>query len=155
VSDDATTPAETQPETPVDDRPATRRGLGRLLIAIYVVLAIGATVRSLWELLTKFELAPLSYLLSAVAAVVYVVITYCLIKGTPRLRRIARGLMWFELTGVLVVGTLSVVAKDLFPVNPETGRTISSVWYLYGRDYIWLPLILPILGLWFLRKQDH
>jgi hypothetical protein len=62
--------------------------------------------------------------------------------------------MWFELAGVLVVGTLSVVAKDLFPVNPETGRTISSVWYLYGRDYIWLPLILPILGLWFLRHQD-
>lgn len=138
-----------------DTRPATRRGLGRLLIAIYVVLAIGATVRSLWELLTKFELAPLSYLLSAVAAVVYVVITYCLIKGTPKARRVGRGLMWFELTGVLVVGTLSVVARDLFPVNPETGRTISSVWFLFGRDYIWLPLILPILGLWFLKHQDE
>jgi len=142
------------PAAPADQKPATRRGLGRLLIAIYVVLAIGATVRSLWELFTKFELAPLSYLLSALAAVVYVVITYCLIKGTPRARRVGQGLMWFELAGVLVVGTLSVVAKDLFPVNPETGRTISSVWYLYGRDYIWLPLILPILGLWFLRHQD-
>ena len=145
---------ENLPDAVAEQRPATRRGLGRLLIAIYAVLAVGATVRSLWELLTKFEIAPLSYLLSAVAAVVYCVITYCLLKGTPRLRKLAQGLMWFELVGVLVVGTLSVVAKDLF-INPETGKAVSSVWYLYGRDYVWLPLILPIAGLWFIRRQAH
>ena len=77
-------------------------------------------MRSLWELLTKFDVAPVSYLLSAVAAVVYCVITYCLLKGTEKARAVAQGLMWFELVGVVVVGTLSVVAKDLF-INPETG----------------------------------
>ena len=53
------------------------------------ILAIGATSRVLFELATKFSTAPLPYTLSAVAAVVYVLITVALVKDTPGWRRIA------------------------------------------------------------------
>jgi len=148
-----TEPAETA--QPAEARPAgTSHGPGRLLIAVYAVLAIGATVRSLYELATKFSAAPVSYSLSLFAAVVYVVITICLIRGTPRAQQIAQAGMWIELVGVLVVGTLSIVNKDLF-TNPETGKAVSSVWYWYGRDYLFVPLVLPVLGLLFIRRQKH
>ena len=129
----------------------TSHGPGRLLIAVYAVLAIGATVRSLYELATKFDEAPVSYSLSLFAAVVYVVITVCLVLDTPRARAIAQTGMWIELVGVLVVGTLSIANPDLF-TNPETGKGVSSVWYWFGRDYLFVPLVLPILGLRFIRR---
>jgi uncharacterized membrane protein len=153
MSETPATPAAPEPGAPAEPGArSTRSGLGRLLIALYAVLAVGATVRSSYELITKFEVAPFSYLLSTTAAVVYCVITYCLIRGTERAQTTARTLMWIELAGVLVVGTLSIVARDWF-VSPETGKPVSSVWFWFGRDYLWLPLILPIVGLRFLRKH--
>lgn len=148
--------ADPTPGTEPTPEPATgtSHGPGRLLIAVYAVLAIGATVRSLYELATKFSDAPVSYSLSLFAAVVYVVITICLVLDTPRARTIAQTGMWIELVGVLVVGTLSIVNKDLF-TNPETGKAVSSVWYWFGRDYLFVPLILPILGLRFIRSSRH
>jgi hypothetical protein len=144
---DPTSEAESTPS-------GTSRGPGRLLVAVYAVLAIGATVRSLYEVATKFSAAPVSYALSLTAAVIYVVITICLVRGTPRARAVAQAGMWIELVGVLVVGTLSIVSKDLF-TNPETGKAVSSVWYWFGRDYLFVPLVLPILGLRFIRRSEH
>ena len=143
--------AATDPEAP---QTGTSHGPGRLLVAVYAVLAIGATVRSLYEVATKFSAAPVSYALSLTAAVIYVVITICLVRGTPRARSIAQAGMWIELVGVLVVGTLSIVRKDLF-LNPETGKAVSSVWYWFGRDYLFIPLVLPVLGLRFIRRSAH
>lgn len=149
---DPTPGADPTTETPAAT--GTSHGPGRLLIAVYAVLAIGATVRSLYELATKFSAAPVSYSLSLFAAVVYVVITICLVRDTPRARVVAQTGMWIELVGVLVVGTLSIINKDLF-TNPETGKAVSSVWYWFGRDYLFVPLILPILGLRFIRSSKH
>lgn len=145
--------ADPTPHT-APEQTGTSHGPGRLLVAVYAVLAIGATVRSLYELATKFSDAPVSYSLSLFAAVVYVVITVCLVRNTPRARAIAQIGMWIELVGVLVVGTLSIVNPDLF-TNPETGKAVSSVWYWFGRDYLFVPLILPILGLRFIRSSKH
>src|SRR5690606_61134 len=90
-------------------------GLGRALIAVYIVLAIAATCRSVYQILTKFDEAPLAYSLSAVAAIVYVVATVALIRrGRGAWRWIAWAALSFELVGVLVVGTLSLVAPGLF-----------------------------------------
>lgn len=155
TADPDPTPDPTADAAAADEKPqGTSHGPGRLLIAVYAVLAIGATVRSLYELATKFSAAPVSYSLSLFAAVVYVVITICLVRGTPRARAIAQAGMWIELVGVLVVGTLSIVNKELF-TNPETGKAVSSVWYWYGRDYLFVPLVLPILGLRFIRRSQH
>ena len=124
---------------------STRRGPGRALIAVYAVLAVAATARSLFELVTKFGQAPVPYSLSAFAAVVYVVITVALLRDTPRARRVATVGMVVELVGVLVVGLWSALDTAAFPK--------SSVWFFFGRDYLLIPLALPILGLLFLRGQ--
>ncbi|MBI1377909.1 MAG: hypothetical protein GC157_10575 [Frankiales bacterium] len=128
---------------------STRHGPGRALIVVYAVLAVAATARSLYELLTKFGQAPVPYLLSAFAAVVYCVITVALVRDTPAWRRVALVGMLVELAGVLVVGTWSLVHPETF-VDTVTGKGVHSVWYWYGLDYLFVPLVLPVLGLRFL-----
>jgi hypothetical protein len=133
------------------DRPSTRHGAGRVLITVYAILAVAATARSSFELLTKFGQAPVPYLLSTFAAVVYCVITVALVKDTLAWRRVALIGMLVELGGVLVVGTWSLVHPETF-TNPSTGKGVHSVWYWYGLDYLFVPLVLPLLGLNFLRR---
>lgn len=118
-------------------------GVGRLLIAVYGVFAISATARASFQLITKFEEAPLAYSLSALSAIVYVVATIAMAKDS--LRKIASWAIWFELAGVLAVGTLSFLAPELF-AHP-------SVWSGFGVGYGFIPLVLPVLGLLWLRRQ--
>lgn len=127
--------------------PSTRsRGLGRILIAVYGLLALAATGRSILQLATEFGNAPLAYSLSALAAVVYIFATIALIMPGDRWYRIAWFTIAFELLGVLVVGTLSVLDPELFPAK--------AVWSIYGRGYGFVPLVLPILGmLWLYRHR--
>ena len=119
---------------------ATGRGPGRLLVAVYAVFAISASARAGLQLATKFSEAPVAYLLSAVAAAVYVVATVALARDLRRLAWLACG---FELAGVLVVGTASLLAPASFP-DP-------TVWSTYGQGYAFIPLVLPVLGLLRLR----
>jgi hypothetical protein len=126
----------------------TRSGPGRLLITVYAIFAIGATSRALVEIATKYHEAPLAYLLSAFAAIVYCVATYCLVRATPTTRRIATVCLTVELVGVLTVGTLSVVRPEDFPQ--------STVWSYFGIGYLLIPVVLPILGLrWLRRTAPH
>lgn len=120
-------------------------GPGRLLIAVYGVFALSATARATFQLITKFEEAPLAYSLSAISALVYVVATLALAKG-DRWRTLAYVTVGFELLGVLAVGLLSLLLPELF-AHP-------SVWSLFGAGYAFIPLALPILGLIWLRRQD-
>ena len=120
-------------------QPATRQGPGRLLVAVYAVFALSATARSGVQIATEFHVAPLAYALSAVAAVVYVVATIGLARGSVISRRVAGAAIAVELVGVLAVGTLTVADADLFPDQ--------TVWSDYGAGYGYVPLVLPILGL--------
>ena len=120
--------------------PGVGRGAGRLLVAVYAVFALSASSRAGLQLATELDRAPVAYLLSAVAAGVYLVATVALWRGA---RRLAYATVLFELVGVLVVGTLTVVVDDLFPDQ--------TVWSTYGSGYGFIPLVLPMLGLWRLR----
>ncbi len=121
-------------------------GFGRLLIAVYAVFAVSATARASFQLLTKFDDAPLAYSLSALAAVVYLVATIALAK--PSWYRLAYLAVGFELIGVLVVGALSLLQPELF-AHP-------SVWSEFGSGYAYIPLALPIIGLiWLARNQRN
>jgi hypothetical protein len=117
--------------------PDVGRGAGRLLVAVYAVFALSASSRAALQLLTELDRAPVAYLLSAVAAGVYLVATVALWRGA---RTLAYATVLFELVGVLVVGTLTVVVDDLFPDQ--------TVWSGYGSGYGFIPLVLPVLGLW-------
>ena len=124
--------------------PRTSSGPGRILVAVYAVFALSASARAGVQLATQFSEAPLAYLLSAVAAVVYIIATVSLARSTRRARRWATAAIMVELVGVLTVGTLSVFDAAAFPR--------ATVWSVYGIGYGFVPLILPILGLLWLRR---
>lgn len=111
----------------------------------YAVFALAAGARSIAQIASRFSEAPLPYLLSALAACVYLVLALNIGRPEPERRRIAVFACLFELTGVVVVGTLSVANPEAF--DDET------VWSEFGSGYAFLPLILPIFGLWWLRKR--
>ena len=128
----------------MDEMRATNRGFGRVLVVIYALFAIAATARSVVQLSTKFSEAPVAYLLSALAAVIYIVATVALARGDRSSRRVALAAISFELAGVLMVGTLSLALPDEFPH--------ASVWSSFGSGYGYIPLVLPAVGLWWLRR---
>lgn len=119
-------------------------GPGRLLLWLYGMFTVAALSRSIVQICTKFHHAPLAYLLSAVAGVVYAVILVALVKGGESARRIATVCCSAELIGVLTVGTLTIADSSAF--------ADSTVWSYYGADYLLLPLALPVAGLLWLRR---
>ncbi|MEU4539896.1 hypothetical protein AB0G15_34140 [Streptosporangium sp. NPDC023825] len=123
--------------------PAIGTGPGRALVALYGVFALAAGARAAVQIATRFHEAPLAYSLSAFAAAVYVVLTVALARGNRTLALVACGV---ELAGVLVVGTLSMADPEAFPR--------ATVWSGYGSGYLFIPLVLPVLGLyWLLRRR--
>ncbi len=126
---------------------ATASGPGRVLIAVYGIFALSATARAGVQIAGKFAEAPVAYLLSALAAVVYILATIGLAGRGPGARRLAWAAVGFELVGVLVVGTLTVLDVGVVGNSPD-----DTVWSAYGRGYGFIPLVLPVVGLWWLYR---
>ena len=127
--------------------PKRTLGVGRLLIVFYAVFAVSSTARASFQILTKFEQAPLAYSLSLLSALVYILATISLAKAGKRWKQVALASVIFELAGVISVGALSFVAPELF-AHP-------SVWSGFGSGYGYIPLVLPILGLLWIRKTQR
>jgi drug/metabolite transporter (DMT)-like permease len=128
-----------------DGRARLRSGPGRLLVTLYGVFTVGAASRSVYQVATRFDEAPLAYVLSAVAAVVYAFITVSLVRGGETARRLALACCAAELAGVLAVGTWTLVEPSAFPD--------ATVWSDYGMGYLFIPLVLPVTGLLWLRRS--
>jgi hypothetical protein len=129
-------------------RPKTS-GAGRTLIVFYFIMTIAALARSIFEIVSHFSVAPLAYLLSLFAGIVYLIATIALVTPGRPAFRVAQVAITIELVGVLVVGALSVIDLSLFPFSGDR----STVWAYFGLEYLLIPLALPILGLLFLRSQ--
>ena len=123
----------------------TASGPGRVLVAVYAIFALAATSRAGVQIGTKFHEAPLAYLLSAFAAAVYIVATISLARRGDGWWRVALVACSIELLGVLTIGTLSLVDAAAFR-HP-------TVWSVYGEGYLFIPLVLPVVGLYWLRKS--
>ena len=132
------------PEHTASQPGSTRTGPGRLLVAIYALFALSASARAGVQIATKFHHAPVAYLLSAFAGVVYILATVTLANGSPTARRIALVSCSVELAGVLAVGTWSLADPATFPD--------ATVWSSYGGGYGFVPLVLPVFGLLWLRR---
>ena len=137
------TPAAEAPGRPRDA--ALGSGIGRVLLLVYGVFALSASARALVQITTHFGEAPLAYLLSALAGLVYIAATVGLARGGPRGRMIALVSCTIELVGVLVIGTLSIVDSVAFPD--------ATVWSDFGAGYGYVPLVLPFIGLWWIWKR--
>lgn len=123
---------------------ATSHGFGRLLVAVYAVFALSATGRSVTQLATKADEAPVPYALSAFAAVVYLVATWALATDRRRVALVAVGI---EMAGILLVGATSLLVPEEFPDQ--------TVWSDFGIGYGFVPLVLPFVGLWWLWRTHR
>lgn len=115
-----------------------------MLVGVYAFFALAAGARAGWQIATRLDEAPVAYLLSALAAAIYLVAAVALARGGPGGRRVALACCTVELAGVLVVGTASLAMPDTFPE--------ATVWSGYGIGYGLVPLVLPVLGLAWLRR---
>ena len=125
------------------DAEATRHGPGRILILVYGVFALSATARAGVQIATEFSEAPIAYALSAVAAVIYCAATFGLARATKLSRRVAAVAIVIELVGVVGIGAFSYAVPEDFPD--------ATVWSHFGQGYGFVPLVLPVLGLLWLR----
>ena len=117
----------------------------QVLVAVYAVFALAAGARAIVQLATKADVAPLAYSLSLLAAAVYLVATLALRRTSVRAYRVALAAVSFALVGVLLVGTLTVLDGELFPDQ--------TVWSTFGVGYGFVPLALPLAGLWWLLRH--
>ncbi|MGO4460691.1 hypothetical protein AB4039_25915 [Streptomyces sp. M-16] len=120
-------------------------GPGLLLVWLYGVMVVGAVSRSAYQISTEFDRAPLAYALSGAAALAYAFITYSLVRGGEKARKAALVCCAAELAGVLAVGTWTLVRPESFPD--------ATVWSDFGMGYLFIPVILPVTGMIWLRSK--
>jgi protein-S-isoprenylcysteine O-methyltransferase Ste14 len=118
-----------------------------VLLAVYALFILASGSRAIVQLATQFDEAPVAYLLSLVAALTYVAGWFAIRRAAHGRPAFARVMLWVELGGVVVIGTLSLVVRDWFPD--------ASVWSDYGSGYGWVPAILPIAGLLWLHRRTR
>jgi hypothetical protein len=145
----------------VTDRLASRAapkrrmsGVGRVLVVVYGILALAATGRSVYQIIDRFDSAPVAFTLSAFSAVIYIVATIALVIANRTWYRVAWVTISIELAGVLVIGTISTFAPAIIGANArDPFGDDSTVWSTYGAGYLFIPLVLPMLGMWWLSKH--
>jgi hypothetical protein len=128
------------------------RGVGTLIITAYGIFAVSAFARAFYQITpfpqedkVQFVDAPLALTLSAFAAAVYVVATLALARTSTSAWRVALVAVLIEMVGVIGVGAWTLVQPELFDV--------ATVWGGFGRDYGFIPLILPFVGLFWLFRH--
>lgn len=129
-----------QPSTATLDKKTS--GFGRLLVVVYAVFTLSAGARSLYQVIRKFDEAPLSITLSAISALIYLVATIALAKKGEGAWKVSLGAVGIEMVGVILVGIFSYIQPQHFE--------LASVWSHFGSGYGYIPLILPMVGLWWL-----
>lgn len=129
-----------QPSTATLDKKTS--GFGRLLVVVYAVFTLSAGARSLYQVIRKFDEAPLSITLSAISALIYLVATIALAKKGEGAWKVSLGAVGIEMAGVILVGIFSYIQPQHFE--------LASVWSHFGSGYGYTPLVLPMVGLWWL-----
>ena len=124
-----------------------RRGAWVLVVVVYLVLTVAALGRSGFQIATKFDQAPLAYTLSAFSAIVYLVATVALIRGGGAWNVVGWVTLSIEFAGVITVGIASLTYPALFPHD--------TVWSGFGRGYLFIPLVLPMVGMFYLYARSR
>ena len=122
-----------------------RTGPHTLLLTVYAIFTLAAGARSAVQIARDADAAPVAYTLSVLAAVTYALGWLAIRRAAAGRLRFAAVMLFLELAGVLGVGTLSLARPGWFPD--------ASVWSGFGIGYGFVPAVLPVLGLLWLRQQ--
>ena len=110
-------------------------------MAMYGFWSLAVLSRALVQYATRSPIALPTHL-SLLAGIVYLAIAVWAWHG--RIQRVRLGL-WVELVGVFVVS----IGESYVPLP------YASAWSQFGAGYLWLPLLLPIIGIVFsYRRTD-
>jgi hypothetical protein len=120
-------------------------GWGRALTAAYAFMALAAGARSVVQIATEFDAAPLAYTLSAASAAIYLLAAVALRRDGRRWWTVGTAACTVELLGVLAIGTWSILDPTRFPA--------ATVWSGFGSGYGCFPLALPLLGLLYQHRR--
>jgi hypothetical protein len=127
--------------------PVRRSGGHQVLLALYALFTLAAGARSLVQLATRADEAPVAYTLSLMAALTYALGWVAIRRASDGRTGFASWMLRVELAGVVTVGTLSLVEDGWFGD--------ASVWSGYGIGYGFVPAVLPVAGLLWLRAQGR
>jgi hypothetical protein len=122
-----------------------RSGGHQVLLALYALFTLAAGARSIVQLATRADEAPVAYTLSLAAALTYALGWLAIRRASEGRTGFAAWMLRVELAGVVTVGTLSLVEDDWLGD--------ASVWSGYGIGYGFVPAVLPVAGLLWLRSQ--
>jgi hypothetical protein len=120
-------------------------GWPRALTAAYAFMALAAGARSVVQIATEFDAAPLAFSLSAASAAIYLLAAVALRREGPRWWTLGTAACSVELAGVLAIGAWSLLDPARFPA--------ATVWSGFGGGYGCFPLALPLLGLLYQRRR--
>ncbi len=131
-------------------------GAGTLtvLIAVYGVLVLAAAGRSAYQIIDHFGKAPIAISISGASALVYILATIALIVHKGVWYRIAWVTVSVEFAGVIVVGAITTFFPDA--LGPDSGNAFgdtATVWTVFGQGYWFVPLVLPLAGMWWLSTH--
>jgi hypothetical protein len=124
--------------------PASAGDAPHALTAVYALWAVAALSRALYQYLVRQPetLAPTH--ISAFVGALYVVILVGLHRRSPRAWYTTLALLVVELGGVLVVGAIDIIWRPF---------AYATVWSGFGAGYLYIPLALPIVGLWWMLRR--
>lgn len=124
------------------------RAAGVILAISYPVLALSTGVRAVYQLFFKAgEVDVLGAVLSGIAALCYLTATVGFVIKKRWAWRLSVGVLAFETSMTLIVGTLSFIIPDVIG---------GTVWRHFGADYGYFPLVQPLLGLaWLFHPETR
>jgi hypothetical protein len=118
--------------------------IGDALAFFYGLWAVAALSRAAYQYLFRHPDDFMPTHISAFVGALYLVIAILMRRRTPLARRMTIILLAIELAGVLIVGTIDILWRP-FPYT--------SVWSAYGAGYLFMPLLLPIVGIMWLQVE--
>lgn len=112
-------------------------GWGRIVYALFGVMSLVATAQ-IFLVLVKRHIPLGPSVLTMVIAVVYWISTIALIHNGRRMRMLGWGSLSVCLISPLLLGLMAL------------GRTVpnyGTAWELFGANYFYVPLLLPVIGM--------
>ncbi|MSS83525.1 hypothetical protein FYJ24_01850 [Actinomycetaceae bacterium WB03_NA08] len=135
----------TESSPPADDRTVSF-GLGRLVIALFWIVAVVVLALSLWGLARVTSIPIGSRLIAVLAGIVYLLAAIGMTHNGRRMRMMAWGALVTALVGPIITGLSGLGLPD--------APTFYSAWANFGATFWFAPLVIPLIGIVWMWMSD-